>query len=147
MAGLPCSAAAATPAPRAPAAIPQPSQRQELQDSLEHSIPLFVSVGRRWPETEPRRAQLVRTACGRPAGLSSPKYASVRPHQNPRVRINARAAEARELLGAGDLSEPLVKRPEGFNGRVLQRTYARGHRLSSAAGPHASIRANHRLGF
>jgi hypothetical protein len=46
-AGLRRSAATATPAARAPAAIPQPSQRQEVQDSLEHGTPLFVSVGRR----------------------------------------------------------------------------------------------------
>lgn len=53
--------------------------------------PLLVSVGPRWLEMEPA-AQFVRTAWGRPTGLSSRRYASVRPHQDPRVRISVRVA-------------------------------------------------------
>jgi hypothetical protein len=55
------------------------------------------SAGADWDGTSP--TQSVRTACGRPAGLSSPKYACVRPHQNLRARINAEPPAPEQISG------------------------------------------------
>ena len=79
------------------------------------------SAGDKWNPAGAIRPNSIWHTCG----LSNPKYASVRPHQNPRIRINTQADEPLELSGAGDLSEPLVK-PR----RRLQR-----------AGPAANVRS------